>query len=317
MKTINQTKGTPISHALTTVTDLRETTELTEDSLLHIVHCEGGGKYESMKMTVDNFKQKIYEAVQNTFKTEYWDTHEKGSSTHGNDETEDGTVSRPVGSSFKEMLEYLDEDAPSVKDSSARFIDHLYYDFDVLKRYVVKKDGYLTDRLNTVDSNFDELNCLFASNMNITNDTDITENNDNVEMSIAQGNKISNTWRCEATGNLVVYGWLDSSDALNNKSTPSCYCAIEANINATSDGENWKVIAVQPVAPFKNITYVGFNIPVKKGLVIRARTGFTVGAKSGQSSNAQDGYDTLSNSTPNGFRCVIYSNSDYKDQSSN
>jgi hypothetical protein len=45
--------------------------------------------------------------------------------------------------------------------------------------------------------------------------------------------------------------------------------------------------------------------------VIRARTGFTVGAKSSQFSNEQDGNDTLSNSTANGFKCMIFSNKNY------
>jgi hypothetical protein len=126
-------------------------------------------------------------------------------------------------------------------------------------------------------------------------------------MHIEPGNKISNEWICPATGNLVVFGWLDSSEALNNKAIPSCYCVIEANINM-----GWEIISAQPVIPAKSITYVGFNLPVKKDLIIRARTGFTCGAKSSQYSNDQDGNDTLSNSVPNGFRCLIYSNDNYK-----
>jgi hypothetical protein len=64
---------------------------------------------------------------------------------------------------------------------------------------------------------------------------------------------------------------------------------------------------VESVIPAKSITYVGFTVPVKKGLEIRARTGFVVGGKSGQYSNDQDGFETLSNSTPNGFKCMIFS----------
>ena len=132
------------------------------------------------------------------------------------------------------------------------------------------------------------------------------ENTDYCQMEIKNGNKISNTWTCQGTGNLVVYGWLDSSSVLNNKAIPSAYCVLEAKING-----NWEIIAAQPVMPAKSITYVGFNVPVLKNLVIRARTGFTVGAKSGQYPNAQDGYDTLSNSTANGFKCMIFSNENY------
>jgi hypothetical protein len=68
------------------------------------------------------------------------------------------------------------------------------------------------------------------------------------------------------------------------------------------------------VTPAKNITYVGFNVLVKKDLVIRARTGFVCGVKSGQFPNQQDGYDTLANSTANGFKCIIYSNKDYSER---
>ena len=99
----------------------------------------------------------------------------------------------------------------------------------------------------------------------------------------------------------MIYGWLDSSECLNNKATPSAFCVIEGNIN-----KNWEIISVCPVAPAKSITYVGFNLMVKKGLVIRARTGFICGVKSGQFPNEQDGYDTLANSKANGFKCMIY-----------
>jgi hypothetical protein len=86
---------------------------------------------------------------------------------------------------------------------------------------------------------------------------------------------------------------------------------LEGKINSDDDADNWEIVAVQPVIPAKSMTYVGFNIPVKQGFVIRARTGFTVGAKSGQYSNENDGYDTLSNDTANGFKCMVFSNKDY------
>ena len=47
---------------------------------------------------------------------------------------------------------------------------------------------------------------------------------------------------------------------------------------------------------------VNFNPSVKQTMM----PGFTVGAKSGQFSNEQDGYDTLANNTANGFKCMIY-----------
>lgn len=40
-------------------------------------------KFESMKMDIKTFQNKMYEAIQNTFKTEYWDTHcDKTKTTH-------------------------------------------------------------------------------------------------------------------------------------------------------------------------------------------------------------------------------------------
>lgn len=140
------------------------------------------------------------------------------------------------------------------------------------------------------------------------------ENYPHCQMKIEYGNKISNTWQCPASGNLVVYGWLDSSQLLNNKAIQRAYCVIEGLINPSDSGDNWEIISVQPVIPAKTITYVGFNLLVREGLVIRARTGFTVGNGSGNFANEQDGNDTLSNSVPNGFKCMIYSSENYKSE---
>ena len=95
---------------------------------------------------------------------------------------------------------------------------------------------------------------------------------------------------------------------MNNKATPSAFCVIEGMIN-----KNWEIISVCPVTPAKSITYVGFNLMVKRNLVIRARTGFICGVKSSQFPNEQDGYDTLANSTSNGFKCMIYSKKEDED----
>jgi hypothetical protein len=210
---------------------------------------------------------------------------------------------------------YAPEEVPEQDPNG--FIDHIYYDFDLLKRYMVAKDNEIESVINGPMSISNILDCYFTDTMKLvttTEDNNIevvnssnsldngqTENDTYCQMSIDPGNKISNTWTCPETGNLVVYGWLDSTSCLNNKATPSAFCVIEGNIN-----NNWEIISVCPVTPAKNITYVGFNILVKKDLKIRIRTGFNVGAKSGQYSNEQDGFDTLSNSTPNGFKCVVY-----------
>ena len=340
MKIVNQTyrehepNESPIQK--TPISNLDETTELPEGSLIHIVTNDGNGNYESKKMTTDWFKQKIYDSVQNTFKTTYWDTHEKSSTTHNKPEAI--AFERPKGTSFAELLEYLqDKDKTKTEEYPTYapeevpetdpdgFVDHLYYDFDLLKRYMVVKDGELESDIDELNIRVDELDCYFAPNMSfsttelvnnlettITDDSvnhEKTENDDYCQMSIESGNKISNEWTCPATGNLVIYGWLDSSACLNNKATPSAFCVIEGNIN-----KNWEIISVCPVMPAKTITYVGFNLMVKKGLVIRARTGFICGVKSSQFANQQDGYDTLANSRANGFKCMIYRNEEAIDR---
>ena len=315
----------------TTIEDLSKTTELKDGSLIHIVENDGSNNFESKKMLVDDFKQKVYESVQNTFKTAYWETHEliskeRGSSYLHDQNEEEVSGERPKGTSFKELLEYLRSKdngsnpiyAPEeiAKDAEDGFVKHIYFDFDLIKRYMVAKDNDIIADMEDIGGNVDVMDCQFSPIMSfattrldnnietvVTNDSvnhDLTENDNYCQMSIS---KISSEWKCPASGNLVIYGWLDASQCLNNKSTPAAFCAIEGNING-----NWEIISVCAVNPTKSMTYVGFNLTVKKGLTIRARTGFTCGAKSGQFSNEQDGNDTLSNSTANGFKCMIFSN---------
>ena len=321
----------------TPVSDLSETTELPVGSIIHVVTKDINGNYESKKMTTDWFKQKIYDSVQNTFKTSYWDTHESGSNKH--DQEEAIAFERPKGTSFKALLKYLkDKDANKSSDDPATyapvevpetdpngFVDHIYYDFDLLKRYMVVKDDEIEDDIYDLNVRVNELDCYFAPSMKWVTTTETSdreievinnetvnanntdgENPDYCQMRIESGNKISNEWVCPASGNLVIYGWLDSSECLNNKAVPGAFCVIEGNIN-----NNWEVISACSVIPEKTMTYVGFNLMVKKYLTIRARTGFVCGVKSGQFANQQDGYDTLANKTPNGFMCKIYCSTDY------
>ena len=343
MKIINKTRSDianeESSIQKTPISDLEETSALPDGSLIHIVVNETAIRgdepsYTSKKMLVETFKQKIYDSVQNTLKTGYWDTHEKGETTHIQYEGDD-LEERPKGTSFVDLVKYLEakdklregagtiypiytpEEVP--EDDPNGFIDHIYYDFDLIKRYMVVKDGDIELDINNLKDAARELDCYFAPTMKfattaldnnvevvVSSDTinhDLTDNDTYCQMSIESGNKISNEWTCPESGNLVIYGWLDSSACLNNKATPSAFCVIEGNIN-----KNWEIISVCPVTPAKSITYVGFNLIVKKGLVIRARTGFICGVKSGQFPNEQDGYDTLANSKANGFKCMIYLN---------
>jgi len=80
MKIINKTyqnvRASESPMQKTPITGLQPTTELPYGSLIHIVTKLGDNSYESKKMEIDAFKQKIYDSVQNTLKTSYWDTHE-------------------------------------------------------------------------------------------------------------------------------------------------------------------------------------------------------------------------------------------------
>lgn len=310
----------------TPISDLSPTSELKPKSLIHIVQYTDiiGKPYQSMKMEIGTFEQKIYEAVQNTLKTSYWDTHEKKSDKH--DLVEEGC---PDGMSFKDLVEYLGRfnASPTEVPETATdgFVKHVYYDFDVLKRYAVVRGNELEDRFKDIDNTLDNIDALFSPKMGIfTTDEDGNLSTESVnhlkadddtycQMTIEEGNKISNEWEVPASGNLVIYGWIDSSKAMNNKSIPTSYCVVEANINSSDNSKkkNWEIISAQSVIPAKGMTYVGFNLPVRQGLVIRIRTGFSVGVKSGQFSNENDGYDSLANSTANGFKCQVYSNAKY------
>ena len=307
MKILNQNiTDQNFSIEVTKVSKLPELCELYDDSLLHVVDM---GR-ESKKLKYGTFKQKVYEAVQNTFKTEYIDTH-----NHSDVDAE--------GWSFKDMVKYLDTDINAFNPEEHTFVEHVNYDFEILRKYIVKKDKELAKNNDDIIGAINTIDCQFNSQMVITtrdnenNPVSVsdpedpavsvwhstTENDMYCQMQIQVGNKISNEWTVPKSGSLVICGWLDSEKVLNNKAIPQAYCVIEGKIN-----EYWEVIGVQPVIPNKSITYVGFTLPVREGLVIRARTGFDVGAKSGGFSNDQDGVGSLSNSVPNGFKCQVYSN---------
>ncbi len=313
MKILNQniSDSTDLAIETTKVSALPEADTLPGDSFIHIVY----GGNTSRKMKIDTFNDKVYEAVQNNFKVDYNDLH-----AH-EDEDEDIW-------SFKKLSEYINGDSRFViddfnpTDTKSTFVEHVNYDFDILRRYMVKRAEGLDSSFNNLQNEMRELDCRFSSNMSLhttdenNNDTTDsvwhkkTENDTYCQMQIQVGNNISNEWTTNASGMLVVVGWLDSTKSLNNKAIPSSFCCIEGKI----DGD-WEVLGVQTVIPAKTMSYVGFTIPVNSGLTIRARTGFFVEAKSGQFSQEQDGFNTLSNSTPNGFKCMIYSNQTSKSES--
>lgn len=299
MKILNTTTRNSNSQNSTTIPELKYTESLPDGSLIHIAQKNIDGKFTSKKMLIEKFKDKIYESVNNTLRTAYWDTHVSNiENTHSN------------YGMFKEILEKLGDNAPDEISESDDFVKHLNYDFEVLTKYIDHQDIGLNSKINELREIANDLNCHFASEMDLSETSSShnrTVDNDECQMSIQDGQRMSNEWIVPAAGNLVVYGWLDSNDALNNKAISNAFCVLEAKINSTDLKENWEIISVQPVIPAKNITYVGFNVPVKKNLTIRVRTGFSVGAKSGNYSNEQDGSGTLANSTINGFKCQVFS----------
>ena len=109
MKILNQTYRKAASDEVlnkTPVSELPATSELKPESLIHIVQYIDNNssqyRYESMKMTIDSFENKVYEAVQNTFKVRYWNTHcEEGSSEHSTDDVLE------LGASFTDMVKFL------------------------------------------------------------------------------------------------------------------------------------------------------------------------------------------------------------------
>lgn len=315
----------------TRIEDLTESSELIDDSLFLIAcnNSDNNNSYTAQKIEAGTLKNKLFESVQNEFKTSYWnlhitDTDVTGDTTHASYllDTDKSSIN-PFSDKYQDICKYIVSyvknnynDLEDLKRSD-NFTRHLNYDFETLTRYVIGSDNELRGLINSVDKRIDEAACHFAPEMTLTttdyndksvnksviNDRNVDNNDEeHCQMTISDGQVLSTEWKVPATGNLVVYGWLDSSEVLNNKAIPSSYCVLEAKING-----NWEVIGIQSVIPAKNITYVGFNALVKKDLEIRVRTGFPVGAKSGQYAGEQDGFNTISNNTPNGFKCQVFS----------
>ena len=100
MKILNSTtRDTESPIQKTPVSDLPTITQLKDESLIHIVDFIKGNSttkyYQSSSMTCGTLKQKLYEAVNNTLKTGYWDTHLAKCTSHTGNAT------------FNEILAYL------------------------------------------------------------------------------------------------------------------------------------------------------------------------------------------------------------------
>ena len=98
----------------------------------------------------------------------------------------------------------------------------------------------------------------------------------------------SNGVECARTGQLVVYGWLaDNGGVLPQEAWVALYGKIETS--TTSTEAKWTILQLQPwpvSSRSKVVQYVGFNIPVKEGLMLKIKTGFKVSASA---TSTQDG----------------------------
>lgn len=106
------------------------------------------------------------------------------------------------------------------------------------------------------------------------------------------------------TGNLVVWGWL-AENRLSPPEPEQCWVAMFAKMKCEgyNDTEVDVPICVKPWIRGKNsstIQYVGFNIPVRKGIRIKIKTGFPVNNENGGLQNPGS-LTFLDGNIPNAF----------------
>jgi len=109
------------------------------------------------------------------------------------------------------------------------------------------------------------------------NEIDIKENHYNEWIfRIPNNSRQSNNWVAPASGMFTCFGWLDEKDSsyANNSLR---WVALEAY---NKDKDKWYILQLQPFSPNEFCSYVGFTFPVKAGIELRIRTGFTVGTNS-------------------------------------
>lgn len=109
------------------------------------------------------------------------------------------------------------------------------------------------------------------------NEFDIKENHYNEWIfRIPNNSRQSNNWVAPASGMFTCFGWLDEKDGsyANNSLR---WVALEAY---NKDKGKWYILQLQPFSPNEFCSYVGFTFPVKAGIELRIRTGFTVGTNS-------------------------------------
>ena len=93
---------------------------------------------------------------------------------------------------------------------------------------------------------------------------------------IPNNSRQSNNWVAPASGMFTCFGWLDEKDG-SYASNALRWVALEAY---NEEKDEWHILQLQPFSPNEFCSYVGFSFPVRAGLMLRIKTGFTVGTNS-------------------------------------
>lgn len=107
---------------------------------------------------------------------------------------------------------------------------------------------------------------------------------------------------CTHTGNLVIYGWLaDNGDVEPQDAWVGLYGCMHTSTDADNQ-RDWVLLQLQPwplTTKSSVFQYVGFNVKVAKGLMLKIKTGFRV---KGKNSGFQGGSSlTYWTNQPNSF----------------
>lgn len=119
----------------------------------------------------------------------------------------------------------------------------------------------------------------------------------------------SNVYKTKAAGWFTCYGWLSEKEKYRSESQNDSGVGDQANakrwvaLEAKMNGNNWRIIQLQPFQPNNYCSYVGFGVPVCKDLELRITTGFDVGNNSGKYSMLPG---SLTNHVPNAFIGGVY-----------
>ena len=324
-----------ISNTLTigTISSLIQTDQL-NDAVLFEASCPidaDSNNFQSKAISWNVLYSKIQQQTFDYFDSQYIAARTKILSKYFNDVSEDTpkTVYNflyKVEYDEKEMLHDIDE------------TPHVWNDVYSLAVNALKQDTLingLEDRIIMLEKTNLAFasDCDFKTNLSIfqvkgstrtpiNQPTSLAEAYENSNSGLDTGfvlaiygrNQVSTTYKCDKTGILCLYGWLDTTNIGNRIYLPDAWCALEGYIEG-----RWEIIGISSVIPNKQLVYASFTVPVKEGLQIRVRIGFIPGEASGRYPYS-DVPESLSNRTANAFVGGIYSvktNSQEEDETTN